>query len=823
MKVKNLLWITLLGIFFSVAVQAQPAPTEETSVAPGGTITGHVYSKIQRVPMEYASVALYNASDSTMVTGGITETNGSFRFKGIKKGNYYMLVSFMGFKVHKVPNIKIDNNNRHIQLPTIYLESTTNTLKDVEVKAQQSMVSYQMDKKVVNVSQDLMASSGSAIDVLENVPSVDVDLEGNVSIRGSSSFTVLIDGRPSILDGNDALQQIPASSIERIEIITNPSAKYDPEGVGGIINIVLKKEKRDGLNGVATASVSTRDKYRGSLLLAYRKGKVNYHISVDGNNRNYHMNVNSDYHTLNTDTTGYRISMIDGTRIRKGYGVRGGVDFYFNDKSTLFLQARIGNYGFGHDNNSKQHLFTDPMTMDNYYNSVSHSNRWGHYYSAQADFLHKFNDLGHQIEALVYVSKRASDDTETQTDYTTNADWVQTSGMPDRIQSTTMDTATQLRIKVDYSLPVGEKGKFEAGYQSRFRFHTGNYDFQNFDTLTNQWVYNPDRSSTISFDRNIHAAYASFKNTWGKLGYEAGLRTEYTDRRVNNSTATGIFKIQRFDFFPSAYLSYQFKYNYQIYASYTRRIDRPHGWDLNPFPRVIDPYNIRVGNPELEPEYINSYELGVQKAFAKSFVSLEGYYREGKNIITRVQTLGPDGILYHTNANLNNDHSLGVEMMTNLKPNNWLNLNLTGNLYHYRLEGNVTGENVSAKSTNWSLRGTITVNMKKNLRVQWRGMYRSPTVTIQGSRKGFFFNNLALRKDFFDRKLNVTLSARDLFGTAKFDFISQGTGFYTHTVMQREWPIISINVNYIINNYKQKRQRQLNDDNQENNSEGIGF
>lgn len=556
-------------------------------------------------------------------------------------------------------------------------------------------------------------------------------------------------------------------------------------------------------------------------MLSYRKGKISYNLAVDGQNRDFGMHVNSEYNTLNTDTTGYRISTIDGHRIRKGYGVKGGIDYYFNEKTSLSLQGRIGNYGFASDNTSRQHIYTIPATVETYYNSQSNSNRWGRYYSLQADFLHKFNDLGHQIEALIYYSSRSSKDTENQTDYYTNSDWVQDGSFANRIQSTTYDTTSDLRFQVDYALPVGEKGKFEAGLQSRIRTDAGNYDFQDYDTITGQWVNNPSRSSMISFDRNIYAGYVSYKNTVGKLGYQVGLRGEYTDRSVNDSTATSMFTINRMDWFPSAYLSYQFKYNYQLYASYSRRIHRPHGWDLNPFPRVIDQYNVRIGNPELEPEYIDSYELGVQKVFSKAFVSLESYYRHGKNNITRVLKLGPGGILYHTNANLSTDYSVGLEMMTNSKPNKWLNLNLTGNVYYYQQEGNVTGESVTAKSTNWSLRGTISASLNKNFKIQWQGMYRSPTATVQGSRKGFFFNSLALRHDFLDRKLNVTLSARDIFGTAKFDFISTGSGFYTHTVMQRQWPIISLNVNYIINNYKQKRQK-VQDDNSQGSDE-IGF
>jgi len=819
LKIKSILLVAFVLLGLMVSAQ-MPSPTAAVNSPKGGSIIGLVFDKDQHIAMQYTNVMLYHLPDSTMVNGTITEKDGSFKFSRVEDGNYYLKVHFIGFKVKTIGNIKIIRKDRIIKLPRIYLEPASATLGSVEVKARQSRVSYQIDKKVVDVSQDLTAAGGTAIDVLQNVPSVDVDLEGNVTLRGSSSFTVLIDGRPSVLTGSDALQQIPASAIKNIEIITNPSAKYDPEGVGGIINIIMKTEKKQGLNGLASTSVGTQNKYQGNLLLAYRKGKINYYVSLDGRHRPMIMKALLDNQTFSGDTTNYRISNLNGSRARKGYGLKGGMDIYFTKKSNLFLSAKVGGYGFESDNNSKINTYSLPATIDAYSNSISKSNRWGGYYNGQIDFLHKFNDLGHQIEALVYYAKRNGDDKESQDNYTTDANWTRLNTAPSSIQTNTYDTTSDLRIKVDYSLPIGEKGKLEAGLQSRFGNQNGEYTYMDYDTTTSKWVMNPNLNSLINFKRNIHAAYVSFKDSYNKFGYELGFRGEYTDRSVDSHDGSNIFIIKRFDYFPSAYFSYQFKHNYQVYTSYTRRIDRPSSWELNPFQMVIDPYNIRVGNPKLEPEYIDSYELGLQKAFSGSFVSLEGYYRIGKNKVTRILKLGSDGIMYHTRANLNKDYTLGLEAMANLKPAKWFGLNVTGTLYHYRLEGNVTGSDVSASSTNWSSRVTGTFNMKNNFRVQLMGVYRSPTATIQGSRKGFFYTNLALRKDFLKRKLNVTLSARDLLGTAKYDFISTGSNFYTHTTFQRAWPMISLNVSYFINNYKQKRTKPQEN---QNGTDEVGF
>ncbi len=813
----------LLGLFMASALFAQ-LPSNENIMAtgvPDGVIYGKVKEKSDKTPMQYSNIVLYRLPDSTMVNGTITGKYGAFRFKSVKNGHYFLKVHFIGFKIKIITDITLTNTRREIKLPVIYLEPVASTLQGVEVKASRSRISYQVDKQVVNVTKDLMASAGSAVDVLENVPSVNVDLNGNVTLRGSSNFTVLINGHPSVLDGNDALQQIPAATIQRIEIITNPTAKYDPEGVGGILNIILKKDKNLGVNGVVNASVGNRNRYRGNALVGYRTKKVNVFVSANASYRDMYMNMNSQDLTFLGDTINYRNTDIDGIRNRKGFGLSGGLDYYLDKKSTLTLSGEYGGYGFGMDNTSKRYIYTIPVSRDDYSKSISHSNRWGYYYTMQADFLHKFNHLGHQIEAYAYYSGKSSDDQENQSNYETDSLWNGLGNTPSGLRTSTPDSSNNLRLKLDYSLPIGKKGKFEAGYQSRFYKESGEYTYETFDTVSNEWISNENYNNVVDFIRNIHSVYVSFQDVYKSFGYELGFRTEYTDRSVTNSNGNAPFKINRFDYFPSIHLSYQLPKNYQVYTSYSRRINRPRQWSLNPFPMIIDPYNIRIGNPELQPEYIDSYELGLQKAFSRSFLSFEAYYRKTTNKITRIRVLDTAGIMIHTSQNLNRDFAMGAELMANLKFVKWFGLNASLNLYHYRLEGNLQGSDVAANSTNWSGRMTASFNLKHNFRVQLMGIYRSPTVTVQGTRKGFFYTNLAVRKDFFKRKLNLTLSARDLLGTAHYESTASGTGFYSHSVFRREWPVVSLNLTYVINNYRQKRKKNMN--NQETPPAGVGF
>ncbi len=777
-----------------------------------GVVKGKVLDKASNMPMEYANVVLFSMRDSSIVTGTVTNADGSFKVVNVRPGRFYAIANFIGYEKTVVNDIRVNPKNWTVDLGTIYLKPASTNLEGVEVVADKARVEFKIDKKIVNVSQDIMASGSSAVAVLENTPSVQVDIEGNVSLRGSSNFTVLIDGRPSVLEGSDALQQIPASTIEHIEIITNPSAKYDPDGVGGIINVVMKKQKSKGINGVVNASIGTRNKYKVDALLNYRTKNFNVFGGFDYNYRDFHMDGQTKYETYFPDTTNFRYSTMEGIMNRSGFGAKAGADFYVSDRSTLTLSGRYGGYRFSRDHNTNRHIFTDPATVDEYSRSESVSDREGRYYDINLNFVHKFDDNGHQLELMGFYSGRNGDDLEEQSDFSTDDQWNIIDDLPDAIQTTEEDFDRDVRLKADYTKPIGEDGKFEAGYQSRFDFENEKYIFRDFDYAVNDWVENSLYTSEMDFSRNIHSVYGIYSNTWGSFGYQLGLRGEYTDRSIENVQSAEPYVIDRFDYFPTIHISKQFENDHQVLLSYGRRIDRPHGRQLDPFVNYYDPYNMRQGNPALEPEYIDSYEMGYQKRLKNAFVSLETYYRINKNKITRIKRLQEDGVILHTYQNLNKDYSLGAELMLNADFTKWFNFNGSVDVYDYRLDGNVENEDVSVSSTNWDSRVNLTFKIRGGIRTQITGMYRGPTVTAQGEREGFFMTNVAVRKDLFDGRFMTTLSVRDLFATGKRETITRGTGFYSWDYFEREAPIITLNLSYIINNYKRQRNGEMNED-----------
>jgi outer membrane receptor protein involved in Fe transport len=808
-KIRSSISLILILVFIFVSNYAyNQSPQGKGGGQKGGNegiVSGQITDKVSNEPLEYANVIVFKVNDSLMVSGTVTGTKGKFTIGNLPYGNYYLVADYIGYHKMTTSSFKLTPKSNQYKAGVILLQPSSTNLDQVVVMADKPHVEYKIDKKVVNVSQDIMATSGSAVAVLENVPSLDVDIEGNVSMRGTSNFQVLIDGKPSILASNDALQQIPASTIDRIEIITNPSAKYDPDGVGGILNVILKQQKKSGVNGVINTSISSGNKYRADALLNYRTKKYNIYGGVDYNYMEMTMKGTFLNETYLEDTTSYRDSETDGGRNRDGWGAKAGIDYYLSDKTTLGFSSQLGSSGFGRDNNTFRYIYSNPVSSEEYSRSINESTRNRDFYRLNLDFKHDFNDTGHKLEASAFYSMRNSDDWEEQNDYMTDSNGNINDDEPDAIKTIEDDQSDEYRINIDYTLPFSENGKIETGYQSRFEYSNGKYFFSDFDYDLNDWVSNDLYSNEVDFKRNIHAAYATYSNEWNTIGYQLGLRGELTDRSIKNAEDTESFIINRFDFFPSIHLSKQITEDHQLFASYSKRIDRPGGRELDPFPNYMDPYNQRVGNPELEPEYIDSYELGYQMLINKSFISAEAYYRINKNKITRIRTLQEDGSMLHTYQNLNRDYSLGVELMGNLSFNKWLNVNASINVYDYRLEGSIEEEDIENSSTNWSGKLNATMKFKHDFRLQLSGIYRGPTATVQGTREGYFVTNIALRKDFFDNRFSATLSVRDILSSAKYESTSYGDGFYSYSKFEREAPIVSLNLSYIINNYKKQR------------------
>ncbi|HKI88151.1 MAG TPA: outer membrane beta-barrel family protein [Draconibacterium sp.] len=789
-----------------------------------GVIKGIIVDEETNQPMEYANVAVYDKVDSTLVSGGITDKNGTFEITGMTYGEYYLEAKFIGFEKTKIPDIVLNRNNPLFDSGKIDLEPSSVELGGVNVVADKSRIEYKLDKKVINVSQDINATGGTAVDVLENTPSVQVDIEGNVSLRGSSNFTVFIDGRPSVLSGSDALRQIPASALKNIEIITNPSAKYDPDGTAGIINLVMKKNAMNGISGIVNATVGTKDKYRGDFTLNYRTQKFNYFIGADWRDETNYGNMISKRETYSNDTTSYLD--INGSRnfIRGGHTFKSGIDLYLSDKTTLSVSGELGKSKDTRGGSGKTHAYTKPPTDQVFSVSDETSARDNDFYSATMNLQHKFNNKGHKIEAMAFYSGENGTDNEEETEVVANEQYLRTNDYLARVLTTQLQDESDLRLKVDYTYPFSEDGRLEAGWQTRMETDKDDMLFKDYNQATDTWVVNNTYSSNTDFSRDIHAAYTTFSNKLGKIEYMAGLRGELTKREIDNTNANKKSSLNRFDLFPTLHLSYKLKETNELMASYSRRINRPNGRDLDPSANYYNRYTIRYGNPDLKPEYTDSYELGILKRFGKtrSYVSLDAFRRVTHNKIDRIETLGENGIFYMNTDNFDKDFSTGFELTGNVNFTKWLMVNASASMYNYRITGDLNGKSFNRESTNWNGRMNTTFKFSSESRLQITGFYRGPSVSAQGESKAMFFSNISYRQEFLDKKLSATLSVRDPLGTGKFERTSYGTDFKSYFKWSREPRVVMLTLSYKINNFKSDERGNNNQDNGGNMDYGGG-
>lgn len=818
---KFIFLVALLSLFFTpLFSQPSNGVDDPVSVVASrkGTMKGKIIERGSKTPLEYANIAVYSAKDSSLAGGGSANVNGEFLISDLKPGLYYIDAKFIGYEHTKKANIRIDKDKLDIDLGVVILNPASENIQEVNVIAQDHPIVYEIDKKVIDPSQFPTAANGTAADVLANTPSVVVDIEGNVTLRGSSSFMVLIDGRPTPFDAADALEQIPASTIRNIEIITNPSAKFDPDGNAGIININTKKSKMTGISGIVNATGDTNGSISGDFLFNYRFDKFNFFLSGNKSNRMRQGNYSSLSETYGEDTI---TTTSNGSRKRgrDSWSVKTGFDYYFNDYNTLTFNLSLNGRNRFNNGLSDFHEFST-NGYELYSLTESNSDGKSDNIAYSIDYRKTFDKVGHEFTAYAYYETGNGNELSLYDQFDSEDNLI--GGQ----KNWEVGDDKEFRFKADYVYPFTTKTKVEAGYQARIdRSYEWNdvhwYDtFDNYEASTSSPYY-----SDTYFNRDIHSMYSTFSNSGSIMGYQFGLRAEYTNRSLDFSGSDSVYAIDRWDFFPTIHFSFKLPLEQQLTASYTRRIDRPRGYYLEPFITYVDAYNVRTGNPGIEPEYIDSYEIGYQKEVGKGFLSTELYHRKTNNKIERITSVYYDNVMIQSVDNIGSDYSTGLELMLNMNPFKWWMINLMGNAYYYKVEGEIEGRSIDQTSNNWHARFSNTFSLTKTTKLQFDGMYHSPRTTAQGKREGFMFTNFAVRQDLFKNKLNLTLSVRDVFNTAKFGFEASGSNFYSKRNFDMKSPVFAITVSYKLNNYRQKKEPGSNGTGGENgmmDSEGGG-
>lgn len=789
-----------LSLLLSIPGFAESLPS---AAKPKGSIQGSIKSFGSQLSIEFANLALYNTADSMLITGTISDPEGKFEIRDIPFGNYYLLVHFIGFQTERIDNIQLNTANRMYYTGEILLKEASENLEEVEILEEKNPLVYLIDKKVVNISKNLDAAGGTVASALENTPSVQVDMDGNVLLRGNSNFTVLIDGKPSVLSGSDALKQIPASLVENVEIITNPSAKYDPEGTSGIINLVMKKNAKNSNNGMINLSGGTFNNYAGDFSFNHFSSKVNYFVS--GNYAQYASYPTSSLQgSRNFNDTSYTNSQqVDRKRISDPYAIEAGIDWYPNEANSFTAAYTYGHWGMLLNMDAKSWESNAQSLSTQYSTAHSEMDIQGKYHSANLSHEIKLDTLGQKLLTnLSFTQWDGYNSTDIFEQFTDSAYLNPYTSNHAYLSKDNFDN--QYHVKIDYTKNYNQHNRLEAGFNGEYQYLKAEYLEKTKDNETQNWSIAEGGSKHMAFNQQIQAGYLTYSGKISGFDYLAGLRLEYLDRRISVEEDASQYPLYQFNIFPTLHITRQFEKGRQLQFSYSKRVNRPHEWSLNPFPVYSDSYVRQIGNPGLKPEFTDSYELNMMQRLSTGFISLEGFYRQTKDAYTRTLQIDTTGIIVIGTENMDKNYAYGAEITCNLSLKKWWMIYSSISLYRYTVQDESSSNMLNVNTFNSDFSFSNTFRLKSNFRIQLTGFYNAPKQTTQGYQFEMYGANLSLSKDFLQQRLNLTLSMRDIFHSVKYGFITDTEAISSRFLHVGEYPNISLRLSYKINDYKHR-------------------
>lgn len=768
------LWIIplLFCLFFSINTQAQQNK---------GKIRGSIVDKSSAEPLAFATVGVFTENDS-LIGGGITDEDGKYTVD-IPFGKFYALIEFMGFEAQKTNFFTVSKDDQNLDLGQIELSTTASDLGEVVVQGEKTIMELSLDKRIFNVGKDLANAGGNASDILMNLPSVAVDPDGNVRLRGSANVRILIDGKPSGLvsfKGSSGLRQLPANMVERVEVITNPSARYEAEGMAGVINIILKKDSKQGFNGsfelIAGYPVNTGF----TTNLNYRHKRINWFINYGLAYRRTPGISELYQEVYNVDGSTSILSQNNASTVTAlNNNLRGGLDYYFNENSILTLSYLW--------RRSDARRITD-IRYEDYLNSFD--NYLGYSLRRQdetedepnkeaiVNYKRTFAQKGHEFTAsFTYLNYwERSDQLFTESEFT-----VQGAEIPEGalVQTSLNDEyENQYLLQMDYVKPFAAKGKIESGIRTSFREMENDYLVQE-QNETGDFVTIPGLDNIFLYNENILAAYGIVGNESGKWSYQGGLRAEYTDVETilvetNESNPRSYTNL-----FPSAHLTYNVTEENAFQLSYSKRVRRPVYNDLSPYVTFSDQRNFFSGNPDLDPEFTDAFELGHIKYFEKATVFSTVYFRNTVEKIERIRQVQDDGFSVTAPVNLTGEKSYGVEFSGDYRVKDWWKLDFNANFFHARIDASNIGQSELIKTYSWLFRQTSRFTFGEGWDVQVRANYEARQKTAQGLRKGIFFMDLSASKRILGDRGTLVLNVTDVFNTRINRYIIEGANFFT--------------------------------------------
>ena len=773
------------------------------SVFAQSAIKGRLIDGATRQAMDYADIFLYRTGNESPVQQTFPDGEGRFLFNEVETGNYTIVARLVGYDILTQRNISM--NGTAIDLGDLTMTPLEVGLAEVEVVAAKRQLIYKLDKKVVEATSNMMAGGGSAVDILENTPSIRVDAEGDVTFRGSSGFLVYIDGKPSVFTGTQALEQVPAGQIENIEIITTPSAKHDTEGDVGIINIITKRHSRLGLSGMVNLSGSTWLTRNVDFLIAKQNPRSRWYIGGQYTDRMRKSEFDQEKMTIVGDQTTTSHSIGPRTGDSYHYSLKGG--WSLNLPQTTITIDLEGGYGGNKRKGEMAYeetiVLKDGAPTTAHYNSIDDYDNDENIGLGSFSIEHRFNDEGHQISASGYYKYGGH-----ALEYFFN-DLMSVEGIRQQgHRAYEAEHRETLRANLDYALPFGDAAKLEAGYQYYSYLEDGDYKMEWWDPEKQVFYWRNDIYNTFYFQEGVNSIYAILSKTWGPFEAQAGVRGEHTHTVLRSSVEGADRTKNRFEFFPSVHLGYTFPGEHRLLASYSRRTTRPQLYYMEPYITYRDFYTAEIGNPDIRPEYINSFELNYRKNFGENTVSATVFHRSRKDKIERLRVPYSAGVTLDSMANVGHDYSTGIELSLSLHPVRWWNTTINGNVYHYKVKNEQAAGGNTSTSTNYDILWNNLFDLGKYTRIQLDGSFVGPSVTTQGRTDAYWYANLAIRQQLFNRRLTATLAFRDIFRSAKYISDIQTADLRSYTQIKPKYPQITLTLSWTFNSFSGKSSTQ---------------
>jgi outer membrane receptor protein involved in Fe transport len=820
-EMKSFIIKNIMLILFLISTSEQIFSQDKT-----GTITGSVIDRSTNKPIEYADVSLISEKDSAVIKGTSTDSEGKFTMNGLPYGRYFIRASIVGYNFAVVTGLNININNPDIALEPIVLLQSTATTEEIVVEGEKSIIELKPDKKVFNVTKNLTARGGTLLDLLKEIPSVVVDQDGNISMRGSDGVKITIDGKQSGLEGqgrNLILEQVPANEVESIELITNPSAKYEAEGTVGIINIKLKKNKQEafGYNGNLGLNVGTGDKYSGQFGFSVKNKKVNLfgNYSYDLRNLTTSGFYDRDYYSNPALSSSLQN---DSGKIRgKSHLLKLGMDYNIDNNNYVGLTFNYRNLDRTTGNTSLSKEYNGSGILSSDYLTTAVGFNKGYNLDLSTGYIHNFEKKNHVISAEISYSKDKDDKSEKFSD----AYIFPVNNTPDKRNEYSIELNDAVSGKIDYVYPFSKNIKIEAGYRGSYIKRDIDFMVENYNYNLNQFETDYNQSNKYIYKEQIHALYGIFTQQIGGFGYSLGIRSEQTTTTGELQTNGERFDRNYVDFFPSASISQKLDKTSEVQLSYSRRIRRPKEKALNPFRTYMGSNSYHQGNQNLNPEYSDSYEINFIKYFSWATLTPGIFYRYSKDGISPQRKLIDSINTLTMPVNMNNSVTYGGELIVNFQPVKFFSFNGTFNYFKTEVDAANLQSGLTNRSYSWSSRSLASLTLPSGFIVQMSYFYMGKRVTAQGTMDPFQSFDAGIKKDLFDKSLSISLRVSDIFNNSNFRVQFTDPDFYEEFERRRDSRTLMLNITYNFGqkDNKQNKGKKNNGDEKDNGDNGFGY